>query len=304
MTKLPLVTIITPTYNSEKTIETSILSVANQRYINKEHLIIDGQSSDNTLDIIKKYAAKYPHIKWKSEKDDGIYEAMNKGIDWSSGEWVYFLGDDDIFYDNDVLVNILTPEVSNLDVIYGNVQWGETDQIYDGPFSQLKLMEKNICQQAIFFKKNVFTQLGEFQTEYDSWADWVFNMKWFNSENIHWKYVKNVIAKFNTTGHSCQKADKAFLKNRTNLIQTHFPIHYFELIQKITTLAEGDGQIVGLNQALAECEARVHGLKAELTRITLSRSWKMTKPLRFAGRILRGDWAAVRASIHSRRNAK
>ena len=97
MEKLPKISIITPTLNAAETLEACILSVKNQTYLNKEHLIIDGQSTDGTLHILKKHAENYPQLKWITENDDGIYDAMNKGIDLSSGDWLYFMGSDDYF---------------------------------------------------------------------------------------------------------------------------------------------------------------------------------------------------------------
>ena len=120
MANLPKISIITPTYNSEKSIESCILSVANQTYKNIEHLIIDGQSSDNTLGIVKNYAERFSHLRVISERDNGIYDAMNKGIDLAQGEWIYFLGSDDIFYDEHVLEDLFSKEdLGNCDLFMG-----------------------------------------------------------------------------------------------------------------------------------------------------------------------------------------
>ena len=88
----PKVSVIIPTYNSEKTIEKALLSVLIQTYCNVECLVIDGSSKDKTIDIVQKFEDKIVFI---SEKDNGIYHAMNKGIELSSGEWLLFLGSDD-----------------------------------------------------------------------------------------------------------------------------------------------------------------------------------------------------------------
>ena len=203
MEKLPKISIITPTLNAEETIEACILSVKNQTYLNKEHLIIDGQSTDGTLKILKKHAKNNPQLKWITDNDEGIYDAMNRGIDLSSGDWLYFMGSDDIFYSNTVLNDIFNRiEVSNYDVIYGNVKWGNTEQLYDGPFSRLKLIQKNICHQAIFTRKTVFDKIGKFDIKYKVWADWVFNMQWYNKEDIRHCYIDNIIARYNLDGNS------------------------------------------------------------------------------------------------------
>jgi len=271
MEKLPKISVITPTLNSEKTLEACILSVANQTYSNKEHLIIDGQSTDGTLSISKKHAANYPQTKWVSEKDGGIYDAMNKGIDLSSGDWLYFLGSDDIFCSNTVLNDIFNrKKVSKFDVIYGNVKWGITEQLYDGPFSRLKLLQKNICHQAIFTRKNVFDRLGKFDIRYKVVADWVFNMQWYNRRDIRHCYIDIAIARHDLDGYSKHNRDMLFIKNKGDLIEAHFPKVY-SLLYKVISL---------LKAQLKEKDPVLASLWA-------SRFRKITRPLRQAMEIFR-----------------
>jgi glycosyltransferase involved in cell wall biosynthesis len=233
----PKFTIITPAYNVQDRIESCILSVANQSYKNIEHLIIDGLSTDDTLSIVKNYSNKHPHIHWISEKDNGIYDAMNKGVSMSNGEWILFLGSDDVFYDKYILGNILAQNnIEELDVLYGNVIWGDSGNIYDGKFSQLKIMKINICHQAIFFRKQIFEKLGEFETKYKVCADWVFNMKWMNDDDIKKKYVDFVISKYNTEGLSSRLRDEEFIEDYDDLIKKHFPNEYVENYNKIVEL--------------------------------------------------------------------
>src|SRR5574344_2512884 len=104
--KKPLITIITVCYNSEKTIERTIKSVVNQTYKNIEYIFIDGASSDKTLDIIKKYMKEYSFIKLISEKDNGIYDAMNKGISLSTGSIIGMINSDD-YYELDAVESIV-----------------------------------------------------------------------------------------------------------------------------------------------------------------------------------------------------
>ena len=98
--------IIIPTFNSEKTLDIALSSIVVQSYQNFEVLIIDGLSTDSTIDIAKKHQKVFPNIKIKSEKDNGIYDAMNKGIALAKGEWLYFMGSDDSLYNDDVLNQI------------------------------------------------------------------------------------------------------------------------------------------------------------------------------------------------------
>ena len=96
-----LISVVTVSYNAVSTIEQTILSVINQTYPNVEYIIIDGGSTDGTVDIIKKYADKIAY--WVSEPDKGIYDAMNKGVVVATGEWINFMNAGDIFTDSDVI---------------------------------------------------------------------------------------------------------------------------------------------------------------------------------------------------------
>ena len=121
----PLITIITAVYNNEKFIEEAILSLHKQNYKNYEHIIIDGGSTDKTLDIIKKYEHKIDY--WCSEKDNGIYDAFNKGMQLAKGDYMGFLNSDDYYSDN--ALEILTDYIKknqNIDFIFGAVKkhWG------------------------------------------------------------------------------------------------------------------------------------------------------------------------------------
>ena len=124
--------IITVCYNSESTIFETIQSVKNQTYTNYEHIIIDGSSTDNTLDIINKYKNNSDKVKVISEPDNGIYNAMNKGIKLASGELIVFLNSDDTFESN--ALEIITNHYnSKIDIIYGNVYWQEkyNNKVYE-----------------------------------------------------------------------------------------------------------------------------------------------------------------------------
>lgn len=112
------ITVVTVCFNAETGLEQTMLSVLNQTYPNIEYILIDGGSKDRTLDIIKKYSDR---IKWISEPDKGIYDAMNKGIKMASGKWINFMNAGDRFASDDVLENIFTNEYpENVRFLYSN----------------------------------------------------------------------------------------------------------------------------------------------------------------------------------------
>lgn len=114
----PKITVVTVCYNAVDVIEKTILSVINQTYSNIEYIVIDGNSSDGTVDIIKKYANIIS--KWISEPDTGIYDAMNKGIDLATGEWINFMNAGDFFANDSVIEDIRLALQEKHDVVYGN----------------------------------------------------------------------------------------------------------------------------------------------------------------------------------------
>ncbi len=201
------ISIITPSFNSGRYIEGSIQSVLNQSYDNWEHIIIDGGSSDSTLDIIKKHS----HLKWVSEADRGIYDAMNKGLIIAQGDWIYFMGADDAFYGTNVLETIVQ-EMRGFDVIYGDVKSERLGELHNGEFDRERLFKMNICHQAVFLNRKVFEKVGNFNVNFKLHADWAHNMKWFCNKSIRKKYIPLKIAIYGDSGLSSAKMDSDFDK--------------------------------------------------------------------------------------------
>lgn len=216
------ISIIIPTYNASKTLSSALESILKQSFSDYEILIIDGLSTDNTIDIAKSYNDK--RIKINSERDNGIYDAMNKGIQLAKGEWIYFLGSDDRFYDSEVLEKVSQWFDQGFDILYGNVIFSISQKLYDGKFSKLKLIEKNICHQAIFSKKSVFNKTGLFNIEYKALADWHFNMKWSSNPSIKNKYINQIIAYYYEDGFSFSNPDENFSNDWRYNIKFYFKI--------------------------------------------------------------------------------
>lgn len=207
-----LLTIIIPTFNADKTIEDCLDSIVIQTFSNFEILVLDALSSDKTVSIVKEYASRYPYIKYISESDGGIYDAMNKGINLSQGNWLYFLGCDDKLYNDEVLQKIFSiiKEEPNLDVIYGNVLSERFKGVYNGEYNNRKILHQNICHQAIFFSKNLFSEVGNFNLKYKAQADWDHNLKWFLDSKIERMYVDILIAYYADGGFSSVQGDDIF----------------------------------------------------------------------------------------------
>jgi glycosyltransferase involved in cell wall biosynthesis len=208
----PFFSIIIPTFNSARTLQNALDSLYHQDMTDYEILIIDGQSRDNTLEIISKNAATKPFIKFISERDDGVYDAFNKGLQIASGTWIYFLGSDDRMHDSNVLRKVYEKiQKQYCDLIYGNVLFANSKLPYDGLFSKEKLLSRNISHQAIFYNINVFRRIGIFNTRYKIMADWEFNLRCFFCEGFSEVYLDLIVSDFALEGLSTQ-TDVLFLR--------------------------------------------------------------------------------------------
>tara|TARA_Y100000589_G_scaffold321098_1_gene351848 strand:- start:44509 stop:45330 length:822 start_codon:yes stop_codon:yes gene_type:complete len=222
--RIPFFSIIIPTYNSSETISGTLSSIVSQTFNDYEVIIMDGLSKDNTKETVQKFIAKHPQIKFYSEKDNGIYDAMNKGIKKATGQWIYFVGSDDTLYDKAVLQQVYNhiSKNKNYKLIYGNVRiigsvnWAKDGQVYDGKFTFEKLMQKNISHQACFYHHTLFQIFGEFNVKYNICADYDFNLRIF--AKIKTLYVPIIIANFYTGGASSVDNDDSFSKDKWRLI--------------------------------------------------------------------------------------
>jgi glycosyltransferase involved in cell wall biosynthesis len=219
MPKSPYFSIIIPTYHAGCLLGRALSSVFSQSFSDLEVIIVDGLSTDNTVEIAMGFKSK--RIKVVSEKDHGIYDAMNKGIKVAQGEWLYFLGSDDAFFSDKILEMVAPSLTKGNDVVYGNVHSSRFGGVYDGEFDNEKILNKNICHQSIFFHKSVFDTVGDFDLRYKSHADWEHNMRWFLSDRIKKKYIDVVIAHYADGGFSSRNPDRLFHDHRVLTYLTH-----------------------------------------------------------------------------------
>jgi glycosyltransferase involved in cell wall biosynthesis len=185
--------IITVCFNSENTISNTIESVNNQQYLNIEHIFIDGNSSDNTLKIIDRMSTVNKIV--VSEKDNGIYDAMNKGFKLASGEIIAFLNSDDFYADVNVLSDVSsTFEKSNYDLVYGNIEYiNDSENIVrrwnSKPVPSSLRYGFQIPHPALFVKKNLLLKLDQaFDPEYKIVGDLkqqLLLIEKFNAKGMH-----------------------------------------------------------------------------------------------------------------------
>ncbi len=248
-----LVSIVIPSFQQAFLLERALKSIESQLFTDYEILVMDGGSKDDTATVV----ARFSHLplSFYSEKDAGIYDAMNKGVKQSKGDYIYFMGCDDRLASPDTLQKVFSVKnITDNHVIYGNVLFPESGQVYYGEFTYYKLYIYNISHQAIFTRREVFDKLGLFNLRYKAFADYEFNMRWFDAPDIKRKYVPITVAIYETTGFSSQYHDIDFAADQWQLKKKYFPkiVRYlavrqdkfaYKAIAKLLT----DKRIVALN---------------------------------------------------------
>jgi glycosyltransferase involved in cell wall biosynthesis len=200
----PLVSVITVVLNGEKYLEQTIQSVLSQSYDNIEYIIIDGQSKDKTLEIIKKYESKIDY--WSSEKDGGIYYAMNKGIAHANGDIIGILNADD-FYSQDTILNVVNTFLNtDADVFHGDIIFlNDKQETRMQPDIHKMMQQPSVFHPTCFVKKQVYSKIGDFNTEYKISADYDFLLRCLKS-NFKFEYIPHVLTYFRPGGMSASCA--------------------------------------------------------------------------------------------------
>jgi len=218
------VTIITVCYNSAKTIQETIESVLSQDYQNIEYIIIDGLSSDGTLDIIKDFG---PQIsKFISEKDKGLYDAMNKGISLATGDIIGIINSDDIYAHNKVISQVISKfEQKNIDIVYGDLYYFKTGfpnralRYYRGGVFSLARVSYGLMppHPTFFIKRNVYGKYGKFDTTYTLSADFDLILRFLGLHKVPFEYIPEVLVKMRTGGKSTSSLKRTLIMNQEDL---------------------------------------------------------------------------------------
>lgn len=196
------ITVITISYNAEKIIENTILSVINQKNADFEYIIVDGNSSDGTIDIIKKYGSQI--TKWKSEPDTGIYNAMNKGIDMASGDYCIFMNAGDVFAGDDILMRVTPYLFTNKDVYTGYAIYTNSGHIVEYKKPPRKVdytyfYRRSLCHQASFIKTELLHRY-HYDEKYKMVSDGKFWKLVLGLNNGEYEAIHEDICCFDTSG--------------------------------------------------------------------------------------------------------
>lgn len=210
-----MVTIIIVTFNADKTLQNCLNSIYEQKSDRLKIIVIDGGSTDNTVAILEKNNNKI--FFWKSEKDAGIYDAMNKALEYLDTEWVYFLGADDELLND---FSGLTDQLKNPHFIYyGNVIY--KGQKHSGEVTSYRQAKLGLFHQSIIYPSTIFKKY-RYNTRYKIAADYALNMQLNRDRDYKFHYIDFTIAKYNHTGISSVNLDHEFEKDKLRLILKNF----------------------------------------------------------------------------------
>lgn len=209
MNKQPKISLVTCCYNSERTIEDTIRSVLAQDYSNYEHIIVDGESKDNTLEIVRKYEAQYEgKLRCISEPDKGIYDAFNKGIKMAKGDIIGILNSDDVLYSSTVFTDIAKTFVEEqCDAVYGDLVFADEETLTQ--ITRVWKAGKGSIQwgwrpphPTFYVKKEVHDKHGYYKTYFKISADYDFMIRTLKDKSLKFGYIPKALVKMRIGGVS------------------------------------------------------------------------------------------------------
>lgn len=209
----PRLSIITVCYNSVTTIGDTLRSVAQQDFPNYEHVLVDGGSTDGTVELIIQFAAQHPKkkIRWNSEPDRGLYDAMNKGISWCEGDYIGILNADDFYAHNEVLSQVMTQlEEHGAAALYADLDFVDADNVSkklrkwrSGEYSHNAFLWGWMPPHPTFFvHKSLYAQYGHFRLDLKSAADYELMLRFIHKHEVKPVYLPDTIIHMRVGGVS------------------------------------------------------------------------------------------------------
>jgi glycosyltransferase involved in cell wall biosynthesis len=226
-----LFSIITINHNNSKGLLNTILSINNQNYKFFEHIIIDGNSTDASLEVLRKINNE--NIIWISENDRGIYHAMNKGILMSKGKYLIFINSGDFFSNNNCL-DLINEKKQDFDIVYSNmiIQNDTTSTVikYQDPISTQLLLTSGIPHPGTAIKRELFNVVGLYNEKYKIISDWIFFFTAIVKHNASHIHINEPLVIFDTGGISSNKKNIAsIIIEHRDFLKNNFPefLNYF-----------------------------------------------------------------------------
>lgn len=249
------ISILTVCFQSAATLEMTIQSVLNQDYPHIEYIVVDGASKDGTVDILKKYADR---IRYISEPDRGIYDAMNKGLALATGDIIGVIGADDFYPSRDVLSTVAqTFEQNEIDAVFGDVQFVNPENIQtvvrywkESDYHRDKWLQGWMPPHTTFYlKKSVYDQYGPYRTDFTCSADYELMLRILFKNHVSAKYIPKVLMTMRNGGTSTASWKHRWVANqedrkawKINQLRPRWYTLWWKPLSKIKQLFQYSGE--------------------------------------------------------------
>jgi len=222
----PTISIISVAYNNKAGLEKTIHSVLQQTFTNYELIVVDGGSTDGTKELLESYGNKINY--WVSEKDKGIYNAMNKGVVVATGDYLLMLNSGDFLVDEYILQKVVDAKLDSA-IVYGNVVWKTDMEMYEGSFPSTLtfkfFLNYSLGHQAAFIRKDVHTIVGLYDEHLRIMSDWKLFVLSMCKFNLSYKHISIPISVCSRDGISCKPESANFIaEEKTSVLQQEFPL--------------------------------------------------------------------------------
>lgn len=220
-----ILSLITVTFNSSNTLCDTLQSVLDQNFTDIEYIIVDGASNDGTVSIIKEYEPKFNgRMKWISEPDKGLYDAMNKGIRMATGDVVGILNSDDLFMDNEVIANIAAAFDEQTDAVFGNLYFVNQEdvnqivRVWKGSPCKSFKTGWHPAHPTFYVRRDAYEKYGAFDTTFDVSADFELMLRLIEKNGIRTKYLDRYMVRMRMGGESTGSI-KNIIRGNKNILR-------------------------------------------------------------------------------------
>ena len=225
-------TIITINFNNAEGLRKTMASVAAQSFKGIEYIVIDGGSTDGSKAVIEEYHSFISY--WVSEKDNGIYNAMNKGIRKASGDYILFLNSGDYLKSSQTISNC-GPAGMQEDIVYGNLEFNNNVKVYPDQLDFTFFFRDSIPHPASFIRKSLFESAGWYNEQHKIVSDWEFFLKAIIEKQCSYRHINETVAVYDTGGISANPAfEQLHTKERVEVLIPYMEKHYPDLLASYT----------------------------------------------------------------------
>lgn len=226
---MPKISIITINYNNAEGLAATIKSVLSQTLVNFEYIVVDGDSNDGSKEVIEENKSSISH--WLSKPDSGVYQAMNRGIELATGDYVLFLNSGDTFRDPQVLWKANEKIKGDIEIYYGDLMFihkgKELLREYPKKLEFDYFLERSLPHPGSFIKRALFDTYFYYSEEYRIASDWEFFIYVICKAEVSYKHLEMVMSNFDLHGMSNEPKNKLRIsEEREKILEKHFPLEY------------------------------------------------------------------------------